>query len=459
MRKSVDFSGQVEKLNDLSPGEDHIDLGYSPRPFQQMLHNKLKRFNVIVAHRRFGKTVFSIMELIHRVIECGHKNPQVAYLAPTYAQAKRVAWAYVLDFTSKIPGATANKQELTIYIPRPDRGDVCKIMLLGGDNPDSLRGIYLDFAVLDEFATMNPVVWGEIIRPALSDRLGGAIFISTPAGENSFYKIYRNFTGLMKEGKGYFTGIYPAEMTKVVDPDELEDAKATMSESEYKQEYECDFTAALQGSYYASYVNDIQDKGRVCDFEYDRTGGPVVTAWDLGISDSTAIWFAQVVGREIRIIDYLEADGKGLEYYAKEILSKPYMYANYGHYLPHDAAARELGTGLTRQEMLTKFGIRSQVVPRQSVADGINAARVLLTKNIWFEATKTERGVDCLKNYQRQFDAKRSMFMDKPLHDWTSHGADAFRMLAWSLKNPAELKDFSELRRIKHNNDYNELDY
>jgi phage terminase large subunit len=420
-------------LNDLPQGAEICDLGYRPRALQAVLHAKLKRFNVLVCHRRFGKTVFSIMEMIERALSCDHKSPQFSYIAPTYGQAKRVAWEYLKDFTRGIPQAKANEADLRIDIPRPDRGDHIRFMLLGADNPDSLRGIYLDGAVLDEYAQCDPIIWGQVIRPALSDRKGWAIFIGTPKGQNHFYNIYHAAWELVASGKNWYHAMYKASETGVVDEEELAEARATMSEEEYEQEFECSFSAALLGAYYGKYIHALEKQGKLEDFTFDPNMA-VSTYWDLGISDSTAIWFVQQVGKEIHVIDYIENAGVGLEYYAKEIQNRPYIYDT--HNIPHDGAARELGTGKTRQETLLDFGLRTYIVPRQNVADGINACRVLLQKNIYFHGTNCKRGLEALKNYQRKYDSKNQMFVDKPMHNWASNGADAFRTCAVELQLP-----------------------
>lgn len=455
---SAVFESEIP-LNDLDPSTvTEIDLGYSPRPFQAQLHSELRRFNVLVCHRRFGKTVFSIMEMIDKALNNQLWNPQYAYIAPTYAQAKRVAWEYLLFFTKNIPGAKANKADLTVEIPRPDKGDKIKFMLLGSENYDGIRGIYLDGCVLDEYADMHPETWSKAVRPALSDRKGWAIFIGTPKGENHFHKMLRTAQGLMADGEDWYGAIHRASETGVIPEEELRDARLTMTEEEYEQEYECSFTAALLGAYYGKYLSALEKKGRIRDFEYDPSS-PVRTYWDLGISDTTAIWFVQHVGREIRIIDYIENAGVGLEWYVKAIQSKPYIYDHVGHGLPHDGAARELGTGRSRQETLLELGLRSHIVPRQSVADGIHAVRMLLQKDIWFHKTNCARGLEALKNYQRKWDGKNNMFMDKPLHNWASNGADAFRMLGLDLDIPSEMPNFDKLRKIKHHIDYDELDF
>ena len=452
-------SAVVEELNDLDPNNcEVINIDYEPRPFQEKLHQELKRFNVLVCHRRFGKTVFAIMEMIDKGLNNQLWNPQYAYIAPTYAQAKRVAWEYLIHFTKDIPGAKANKAELTVEIPRPASGDKIKFMLLGAENYDGIRGIYLDGGILDEYADMHPETWSKAVRPALSDRKGWAIFIGTPKGENHFHKMLRTAQSLMDDGEDWYGAIHRASDTNVIDIDELRDARLTMTEEEYEQEYECSFTAALLGAYYGKYINDLDKKGRVRDFEYDPSTS-VRTYWDLGISDTTAIWFVQFVGREIRVIDFLENSGVGLEWYVKAIQSKPYIYDYVGHGIPHDGAARELGTGKSRQETLRELGLLTHIIPRQSVADGIHAVRMLLQKDIWFNKQTCQKGLEALKNYQRKWDGKNNIFMDKPLHNWASNPADAFRMMALDLDIPHERTDFAKLSKIKHNSDYDELTY
>lgn len=420
-------------------GIEEIRIPYTPRPFQATLHQALERFNVLICHRRFGKTVFAIMEMIDRGLRNDLQNPQYAYIAPTYGQAKRVAWEYLKYYCSFIPGAKANEADLRvdIYRDRPDgTKDKIRFMLLGAENPDSLRGIYLDGCILDEYAQCPPALWGETIRPALSDRKGWAIFIGTPKGQNHFFEMYEAAQRLMSDGKRWYAAVYKASDTGVLDDDELDDARATMSPEEYEQEYECSFSAALKGAYYGQYMRQMEDEGRIRDFAIDRTV-PVRTAWDLGISDSMAIWCYQIVGSEIHVIDYIEDSGKGLEFYVEQLQRKGYLYDLTGHTLPHDGAARELGTGKTRQEKLQELGFHCNILERYSVADGIHAARQLLQKpKLFIHKTNCQRGVTCLKNYTRKWDRAKGQFLDTPNHNWASHGADAFRYLSLDLNDP-----------------------
>lgn len=407
-------------------GVKEVSTGYKPRPLQQYLHNNVKRFNVIMCHRRFGKTHFSLNEMIDRAFRNTQKSPQYAYIAPTYGQAKRIAWDLLKDYLKEIPGATVNEADLRIDVPRPgsNGGDRIRFYLLGAENPGSIRGIYLDGVVFDEFAEMNPEVWTSVVRPALADRLGWAIFIGTPKGQNHFYEIYTQ----AQSNAAWFTATFKASQTGIVPIGELEAARATMAENEYAQEFECSVTAALVGAYYGKEMEKAEQAGRVSNVPYDLSV-PVFTYWDLGVDDTTVIWFGQYVGKEIHWIDYHEESGQGLTYYAKVLKEKGYLYEE--HVLPHDGAARELGTGVTRQETLQKLvkGARVRVLERADVADGINAARLMIAKS-WFDKTKCEQGIKSLKNYERAWDAKNKIFQQRPKHNWASHGSDAFRTAA-----------------------------
>lgn len=422
-----------------------ISTGYQPRPLQEYLHNSLLRFNVLVCHRRFGKTVFSLNEMIDRALRNDRKNPQYAYFAPFFGQAKRVAWDYLKEYTKNIPGATANEADLRVDIPRPGRGDRIRIMLLGADNPAAIRGIYLDGAILDEYAEMDPQVWSQVIRPALSDRIGWAIFIGTPKGRNHFYEIYE----AAKSASGWFTAIFKASETGIVDAQELEAARLTMSEEEYDQEFECSFSAALVGAYYGKLMAAARTEGRICRVPYDPAL-PVDTFWDLGIGDTTVIWFLQQFRTEFRLIDYIEESGAGLDHYARLLKERKYVYRE--HVLPHDGAARELGSGNTRQETLRNLGIIAQIADRQMVEDGIHASRMLIPKCV-FDEHRCKRGIEALENYEKKWDAKNKIYSAKPLHNWASHGADAFRTLALNCKQEAGRIDRKNLPR-QAQNDY-----
>lgn len=416
-----------------------ISTGYVPRKHQHILHSKLQRFNVIVCHRRFGKTVFSINEMVDQALRQTKRNPHYAYVGPSYGQVKRVAWDYVKDFTRNLPGVKFNEAELRVEIPRPHMGDKITIWLLSGENPDSLRGIYLDGVILDEYAEMNPVVWSQVLRPALSDRRGWAIFIGTPKGKNHFHEMHERAKKLT--GEGWFTVVLRASETGVVPMDELRDARNTMSVEEYAQEYECDFGAALIGAYYGKQMAEADKVGRITGVPYNPVF-PVVTFWDLGIDDHTAIWFMQEAGREFHFINYYEATNKSFIEIHRDLMAMGYTYSSLE--LPHDAEQRELSNGNSRRETLFNLFnpglppgkpplVKVNVVPRHKVEDGINAVRMMLSR-CWFDKVKCKLGIEALQNYQRKWDAKEKIFIAEPLHNWASHGADGFRQFGMGYR-------------------------
>lgn len=408
----------------MSAVRQRISTGYEPRPLQARLHDSLRRFNVLVAHRRFGKTVFCVNSLNDAALRCKKKDGRFAYIGPFFNQTKDIAWSYLKHYAMPVPGTEANESELRVDYPNGAR-----VRLYGADNPDRLRGIYLDGVVLDEYADMDPRMWAEVILPTLTDRGGWAIFIGTPKGKNGFWDVYQR----AREDDSWFTAMYRASETGLIPPPELVMAAKEMSEDQYAQEFECSFEAAIQGSYYGKLLTALDGQKRVRSVAWEPKT-PVHTAWDLGIGDSTAIWFVQQVGNEVRLIDYLENSGVGLSWYANELLSRKALGYVYGeHILPHDAEVKELGTGVSRVETLRSLGINPRVLPIQSVDDGINAARLLLAR-CWFDAEKCKRGLEALRQYRREYDEKLKAFKQRPLHDWCSHAADAFRYLALGLK-------------------------
>jgi len=370
-----------------------------------------------------GKTVAAINQLIHSALNCDKPNPRFAYIAPTYNQSKRIAWDYLLEYTRPL-GGKANIAELRVdFMGR-------RISLYGADNPDSLRGIYLDGCVLDEIGNINPTLFTEIVRPALSDRLGYCVAMGTPKGQNHF----KDLRDRGKQHDGWELLEFKASDTKLVNADELKSAYKEMGEDKYQQEFECSFSAPVEGSYYSSIINDLEEKGRMVDIDVDGLAR-TYTGWDLGMSDSTSIWVAQLVNKEVRLVDFVENHGVGLDYYVNWLKENDWMHAT--HILPHDVVVRELGTGKSRKEMLEDAGLAITVADKLTIMDGIQAARRLLPR-CWFDP-KVKDGLDALKNYRRVYDEKRSVFHDRPLHDWASHASDAFRYLAVGLdESPME---------------------
>lgn len=420
-----------------------IIIPYTPRDQFIPYHERTERFSKIVAHRRFGKTVGCINDKIKQAISNTREfpPPRYSYIAPTYTQAKDVAWGYLKHYSSAIPGIKLSESEL--WVEYPHNG--ARFRLYGADNYDRMRGTYNDDVTIDEPAQMDPRAWPEVIRPTLSDYNGGATFIGTPQGRDWFYKVDRDENG--KELPGWFRLTLKASETGIINPQELESLRVGLSEEQYAQEFECSFEAAVVGAYYGKLMAQAEADKRITGVPYEPTS-QVWTAWDLGIRDATAIWFCQVVGKEIRVIDYYESSGADLGHYVDQLRQRRYVYA--GHIVPHDAQAKELGTGKSRLEVLESLGLSNiTVAPMHRVEDGINAVRVFIPK-CWFDANKCARGIDSLKLYRAEFDDKLQALKPRPVHDWTSHAADAFRYLALSLDKWASNTGFN--RKIEYQN-------
>ncbi len=399
-----------------------IETGYKPREPQKEIHKAVKRnrWTVAVCHRRMGKTVAAINQLIHSALQNEKQSPQYAYIAPTYSQAKRIAWDYLKDYTRPL-GGVANVSELRVdFMGR-------RISLYGADNPDALRGIYLDGAVIDEYGDVNPGLFTEVIRPALSDRIGWAMFIGTPKGSNHF-KTLRDFADT-EDNENWVLKEFKASETKLIDAEELKDAKKAMGENKYEQEFEISFEAPIVGAFYGELLKELTDKHRIRELPTEAATQKI-TAWDLGMSDSTAIWVAEVISGEVRVMDFYEASGESLDHYIGWLDDNGYR--DYTHIMPHDVNVRELQTGKSRYQFLTEAGLEIEVAPKASVEDGIQAVRRILP-SCWFNKDKTRSGVECLQNYRRVFNEKTSSFQNRPLHDWSSHAADAFRYLALGM--------------------------
>ena len=392
-----------------------IEVPYKPRQYQKEVHDNLKRFSVLVCHRRFGKSVLSINELIKTA--AAKPRSLCAFIAPTYRQGKAIAWEYLKFYTKPLMyfGGGRNETELRI-----DLFNGSRIQIFGADHPDSIRGMGFDGVVMDEYAIMSPRVWTEIIRPAVSDKLGWVMFIGTPMGHNQFWEVYDY---AQRGHKDWMGKIYRASETKVIPDEELEQARAIMTEEQFEQEFECSFTAAVSGSYYGRLITKADSERRITSVPLDSNVG-VETWWDLGIGDSTAIWFAQRVGKEIHLIDYYETSGESLAHYADKLEEKGYAYSN--HIAPHDIMARELGTGKSRIEVASDLGIQFEVAPKLEVDHGIETVRNYLS-HCYFDREKCKVGLDALRQYRKQWDDKNQVFKNKPLHDWCSHAADAFR--------------------------------
>ena len=394
-----------------------IVIPYSPRQLQKFLHTQIPkhRFNVIVAHRRSGKTVMCINHLIRAALTNPIPNPRYAFISPTFKQGKSTAWDYIKNYTKNIPFIKFNESELRCDFPNGAR-----ITILGAENDQALRGIFLDGCIFDETQNISPALFPEIIRPALADRKGWCIFIGTTKGQNYFYQLHKQ----SEDEKGWWTGVFKASETKILDDEELEAAQSIMSKDLYDQEFECSFQAAITGSYYGKIIEEMEIEKRITEVPYDENL-PTETWWDLGLKDSTAIWFVQRHRDFLRVIDYYENSGEGLDFYADVLDSKGYKYDR--HIAPHDIKVRELGAyGKSRLESALELGISFDIAPKLAIEDGIEIVRKTLTQ-CYFDKNKTYQGVEALKAYQKKWDEKNQCFRNKPLHNFASHSADAFR--------------------------------
>jgi phage terminase large subunit len=395
-----------------------VEIPYDEREQFSAFHDRQQRWACVVAHRRAGKTVACINDLIRGALTCEKPDPRFAYIAPHFVQAKDVAWTYIKQYVQPFAGAQINESELRVDLPNGGR-----VRLYGADNFDRMRGIYLDGVVLDEVADFDPRAWPEVIRPALSDRQGWAIFIGTPKGRNFFHQVYEESL----KSPEWFSLVLRASETGIVAEAELADARTMMTPEQYAQEYEVSFDAAILGSYFGKEIADAEAQGRIGEVAYDPSI-PVQTSWDLGMGDSTAIWFWQIGPEGIRILDYYENHGQRLDHYVAEINTRP--YAKWGNdYVPHDARVRSLETGRTRVETLIQLGRKPVVVPDHKLMDGINAVRVSFPR-IRIDADKCKFGLEALRQYRTEYDEKTKAFKNTPRHDWTSHAADAARYMA-----------------------------
>jgi len=403
-----------------------VTLPYVPRGAFKAFHKRPHRWACLVAHRRAGKTVAAINDIVRAAALCKSAMPLFGYVAPYRSQAKAVVWDYLKRYADPLI-KVSNESELQIELHNGSR-----VKLFGADNADAMRGLGFDGLYLDEYGDFKPSIWGNILRPALSDKQGWCVFGGTPKGKNQFWQIYQTAS---KSPDEWFLLRLPASTSGLLPESELAAARAQLSEDQYLQEMECSFEAAILGAYYGTEMREATEQGRIVPVEYD-TSLPVHTAWDLGFRDDTAIWWYQVIRGELHILEYYGVSGANISDLAAVIKSKQYKYGK--HYLPHDARAKTLAAaGKSVIEQLAEYlGINNMaIVPDLGVQDGIQAVRQVLPR-CWFDAVKCEDGIEALRQYQREYDADKKAFRDRPRHDWCSHPADAFRMLAvaWRLE-------------------------
>lgn len=407
-------------------------IPYTPRAHFRRLHTSKKRFKFVVAHRRAGKSVAEINEMIKKALqnERQYPPPRYAYVGPSFAQTKDLIWGYAKHYTScfkGVEGYSVSEGDLQITLPNG-----AMINLYGGAAAyERMRGLYFDGIVLDEFPLLNPAVFSTVVRPCLADYRGWCIISGTSNGDDHFHDLKKK----NQNDPAWDFFIIPVNETDALHPDEVIEMTKDMSDEEYAREMMCSFDAPIEGAYYAGLMNRAELDGRICAVPYDPAA-PVFTWWDLGIDDFMAVWFAQRCGRELHIIDYLEETGKGIPEVYKMVtgtwvndataeippnVKARAQYAFGAHVTPHDIRARELGTGKSRFEVMQDLAgnIPILIAPSLSVEDGINAVKVTIPMAYW-DREKTEQGRSALRNYHRSK-------AGKPVHNWASHGSDAFR--------------------------------
>lgn len=395
-------------------------LEYEPRVQFIPFHQRSQRWACMVVHRRAGKTVACVNDLIAKAIYTNKKQARYAYIAPFYRQAKDVAWQYLKEFAKPII-SKIRESELRVELINGSW-----ITLYGADNPDALRGLYLDGVIIDEFGDTRPQLWGTVILPTLVDRGGWAVFIGTPKGKNEFYRINHR---AMKE-EGWYHLLMRASQSKIVGEAELEEMRAQMSEEQYEQEMECSFDAALPGTYYAKHIATAEAEGRYTPLEYVPEQ-PVYVAGDIGRRDTTALIFWQERPDGIAIIDFEENSGQDVDFYIEMLDSKGYSYEEI--WLPHDSKAKTLATKRsTLEQFIDYFGTKVvKLGPKLAIQDGIEAVRKVLPR-VWFnsQCPRMEAFMDALRSYKRVYNEMKRTFMDAPDHDWASNPADGMRYAA-----------------------------
>lgn len=393
-------------------------------------HQRHQRWACLVCHRRAGKTVATVNDIVSRALYASDiERPRYGYIAPFYSQAKQIAWDYLKHYTRDL---TTRTSESALSV---DLVTGARISLYGADNPDSFRGLYFDGIAVDEWGNCKPNLFSEVLRPALSDRSGWGVFLGTPQGPNHFYDLFEKAS----IDPTWFTAVMKVSETNLIKPEELSDMRKSMTDDEYESEMECSWFAAVRGAIFGqemkrAQVGDFQPVPRV----------PCHYVLDLGFTDTTALWRWQEFPDHILVTLAQEWDSRPIQFYIDWLHSQRTSGLTIGNvWLPHDAKAKTLQTGRSAVEQFISGGIRPHLVPFLSVQDGIQAAR-LMFKHLIFDEAGCLSGLRALKSYKREWDRDNKVFRDKPAHDWASNFADSFRYLALVAKlrtEPTETKD------------------
>jgi len=411
-----------------------VKIAYKPRKWAWALHDSIKRWIVMVLHRRAGKTT-AILNHLQRDATRVLKS-QYAFIAPTYKQAKRIAWEILKDISRNIPGMHYNEAELTATYPNGS-----KLFLAGSENVESLRGIALWGGGQDESSQQPSNLFSEIISKCLADHLGYWIWSGTPKGKNQFFRtfqtavanpndytvIFKTIDDTLKDEQGQTVD----NLRIALEDDRRLVAIGEMTQEEFDQEWYCSFEAAIKGAYYSKQIAEARKTNRIKPMSHDPAL-KVHDVWDLGTGTRLAVGIYQASGRDRLLIDYLEgSEGDGLPQMIARLTArgaeKGYIWGK--HFAPHDIRATDQSTGKTRWETAKALGWEFEIVPSLSVDDGIEAGRLFFSR-LWINELLCQTWLDAISQYKQEWDDKRGMFIEKPYHDWTSHPADVHRYAA-----------------------------
>jgi phage terminase large subunit len=450
--------------------EREVEIPYCPRLWASRLHASFKRWAALVLHRRAGKTTAILNHHQRAALDNEWEKTRLNYLLPslslkeihqllkrrtywhvmpTFHQAKLTgAWDTLKEISRPIPGIKANQSELSITYPNGS-----KLQLIGAADPDALRGPALSGLSLDEYSQIPVNAFGEVLSKALADHLGYCIWSGTIKGHDHLFNTYQ----AAKDDSEWFSlwqdvdaslatesGATLTAIRQAMEDDRKLVKLGLMTQAEFDQEWYLSAEAAIKGAFYGAEIQQARKDGRIGRVPYDPML-PVDTDWDLGI-DAMAVWFSQSDrGGTVRLIDYYEDIGGGLEAAIKAVREKPYIYGQ--HWGPHDIEVREISSGKTRRQIAAALGLKFEITPRLDVDEGITATQMFFNR-CYFDETKCKGGLLALTHYRRTYNQRLNVFTATPVHDGASHGADAFRGRAVRYKLPQmEIAKKQEPRR------------
>lgn len=396
---------------------------YKPRAYFNKYHQRLERWAILVAHRRAGKTVAAINDTIEKALYNPRPDPRYGYIAPMYRQAKDIAWLYLKQYAAPFSPQVMESELSVVLRALPNNP---KITLYGADNPDAFRGMYFDGVVLDEFGNIKESVWKEVLLPALIDRRGWATFMGTPNGPNHFRDMHY---ASLEMADRWHNSFLPATVTGVIPQEDLDEMRRIMDPEQFAQEMMCSFEASVRGAIYARQMEEMQEDGRIGDFssaiEQDQLTHVVL---DLGWRDDTAGIFWQDKPDGSLITHAFSANLKPIPFYIAYLLEywKRKRLRPGQIWLPHDARAKSLQTGRSIVEQFAKSAMKAKIVPELDLMDGIQATRQMFPTTFIHEP-ECKPLILALKSYHRKYDEDKKVYLDEPVHDWSSHYADAKR--------------------------------